>query len=113
MWQKELGQIYSESWNNSVNTTPPTRGIMSPTVNPKLSMTNYKVGTPEINIAALSQAGDVPFGNPTEQEEVRSFPIDSQKVFDLIDELSSNLDINNNNDRNTLMVLSKLKSSLQ
>lgn len=111
MWLQELGVIYEDYRGLSVDQTPHTKGVQAPQLpKPNLSIRNVKLGTQEPNMAASSLAGNVMFGNPTEQEEVtQDTPISKVKLCNYIDEICGTLDSVNPADRMALMVLSKLK----
>lgn len=113
MWLHELGLIYEDYRGLSVDGTPNTKGVQAPQLpKPNLSIRNVKLGTPEPNMAASSLAGNVMFGNPTEQEEVIDKPISKKKICDYINEICSTLDSSNPTDRMAVMVLSKLKAKV-
>lgn len=114
MWLKEIGLIYEDYQGLSVDQTPHTKGLQAPELaKPNLSFRNVKIGTQEPNMAAASQAGNVLFGNPTEQEEVvMDGPISRKKLCDLINLLSNTLDSSSPTDRIAIMTLSKLKAEI-
>lgn len=77
----------------------------------KLSYKNNKIGLPVSNMGDASAAGDVPFGNPYEQEEGES--VDKAAVFAMIDEINGELDISNSTDRVAIMALGELKNKIK
>lgn len=114
MWLQELGMIYEDWRGLSVDQTPHTKGVQPPQLSkPNLSIRNVKLGTAEPTMAASSQAGQVQFGNPYEQEEVIDIPVSSKKLFSIIQELENNLDSANPTDRSAIMALSTLKKRIQ
>lgn len=115
MWLQELGVIYEDYRGLASDQTPHTKGVQAPQLpKPNLSIRNVKMGEQVPNMAADSLAGNVMFGNPTEQEEViDDKPISKTKLCKLIDEICGTLDTVNPADRMALMVLSKLKSQVK
>lgn len=111
MWLQELGVIYEDYRGLSVDQTPHTKGVQAPQL-PKanLSIRNVKMGEQTPNMAADSLAGNVMFGNPSEQEEVIDKPISKTKICKYIDEICGTLDSANPVDRMALMSLGKLKT---
>lgn len=114
MWLHELGLIYEDYQGLSVDQTPHTKGVQPPQLaKPNLSFRNVKIGTQEPSMAASSQAGNVMFGNPTEQEEViTDGPISKTKLCNLINYYSNSLDSASPTDRVAIMVLSQLKQEI-
>lgn len=115
MWVQELGLLY-EDWRTLGNDqTPSTKYAPNPVVaKPNLSIRNYKIGTQQPSILAASEAGNVPFGNPTEQEEeIINKNISNLKVINLINSEISKLDHASPTDRVALMVLENLKNKIK
>lgn len=110
MWVQELGLVY-EDWRNNTLTT---KGLDAPNQpKPGLTFKNNKIGTTEPTLAASSQAGDVQFGNPYEQEEVISGTVSKQKVCEIIDKMCNQLNDSNQADRIALLSLSTLKENIK
>jgi hypothetical protein len=108
MWNSELSSIYENNvLNEDLYSNPKvTRGTIAPqTAGQGLSYKNYKAGLPVNNLGDESQAGNVQFGNPYEQNEEVS-------VISLIDAELSNLDGNSPTDRVAIDVLGKIKKKL-
>lgn len=108
---QELGLLYEEWRGISIDQTPHTKGVHAPQLpNPNLSIRNVKLGTQEPTMAASSLAGNVLFGNPTEQEEVIDTPVSKLTICNIIDQLCQSLDNSSLQDRTALMSLGKLKT---
>lgn len=115
MWLQDLGLIYEDYRGLSVDQAPTTKGVQAPQLaKPNLSFRNVKIGTQEPTMAASSLAGNVLFGNPTEQEEViQDGPVSKMSLINLIHNLSAGLDSASATDRVALMVLGKLKNEIK
>jgi len=102
------GAILEESWGGASMRRPPLKGghYAPNEVKNQYTAQQVKFGTTEMNPMTVNV-------NPNEQEEIVSGSIDKQKVFDIIDSLSTKLDSTNNNDRGALTVLGKLKKLLK
>lgn len=108
MWNKELSMIYENTILDESRYNYPkiTKGTVAPqTAGPGLTYKNYKVGMPSNNLGDESQAGNVQFGNPYEQNEEYS-------VLTIIDDELSKLDNSSPTDRVAIMVLSNIKERL-
>lgn len=115
MWLQELGVIYEDYRGLSVDQTPHTKGMQAPQLSkPNLSLRNVKIGTQEPTAAASSLAGNVMFGNPTEQEEViHDGPVSKLALINLIRSIGAGLDSSAATDRVALMVLGKLEQEIK
>lgn len=119
MWLEELSNFYE---NNMINEhykgippdypkSPP--GVGSPTQgSPTISYQNNKVGIPYPDSASMSQAGNVPFGNPYEQEEGIAGQIDKKYIFDEINSMLGELHEGNPNNQMAILMLSRLKKKI-
>jgi hypothetical protein len=114
MWLHDIGMIYEDYRGLSTDQAPQTRGVQAPQLaKPNLSFRNVKIGTQEPTMAASSLAGNVMFGNPTEQEEViNDGPISKSKLCNMINGIWATLDSSSPTDRVALMVLGKLKQEI-
>ena len=112
-WKKELSIIYekgvlNEEYGGLRYEHPKiTRGTVAPqTAGDGLSYKNNKLGVRSNNLGDESQAGNVPFGNPYEQNEEIS-------IESIIDEEMSKLDNSSPTDRVAIMVLGKIKEKVK
>lgn len=110
MWYNELGLVYEEYVMGSPQTTR-SKYTPDPLVtNPNLSIRNVKIGTHEPNLYASSEAGNVAFGNPYEQEEVQESLYTA--LLEYVDDLLLELDADSVYDRSAILALSKIKNKL-
>lgn len=112
-WNKELSMIYEKSilceeYSGLRYDHPKiTRGTVAPqSAGDGLSYKNNKIGVQSNNLGDESQAGNVPFGNPYEQNEEVS-------VTSIIDEEMAKLDNSSPTDRVAIMVLGKIKEKIK
>ena len=121
MWINELGKIYGdqiiteETRGIRVDSPKITGGMKSPHDSGQgLGYRGMKVAEISQNAAADSLAGNVPFGNPHEQEEgLDDAPVSRNQVFSEIDKLMKDLSDSSPTDRVALMVLGQLKQKLK
>lgn len=121
MWMKELSSVYNDhlilEQTRGIRVDSPkiAGGMKSPhDVGQGLGYRGMKVAEISQNAAADSLAGNVPFGNPHEQEEgVDDAPVSRNRVFSEIDKLMGDLNESSPTDRVALMVLGQLKQKLR
>lgn len=114
MWWKELDTIYEGYRGLSLDQTPHIKGFSDPTMSKSgLNIKNNKMGIASPSLAASSLANDVQFGNPYEQEEVIEGSVSKKEIFQIIDEMSNELDSASPTDRVAIMVLNKLKTRIK
>lgn len=102
-------EILEEGWGGLAMDKPPVRNIKTPQeTTMSLSYKGNRIGGPEMNLAKMSASSGQ---NPYEQEEVFG-SIDKGELFDIIDELSEELDNKSHQDQVALMILGKLKKKL-
>lgn len=115
MWSQELELVYEEWRTLGTDQTPQTKYTQTPQLSkPNLSIRNTKIGTQNPNMYSSSEAGNVAFGNPSEQEEtISNTPVGKADICNYIDALGMELDGSSITDRVALMVLSKLKNKIK
>lgn len=120
MWLHELSQIYDnrliqeEFKGLRIDHPRITKGVSAPQLaSPGHTYKNNKLGMTIPNNAAESLAGNVPFGNPYEQEEgVEDAPVSRNWLSGEIDKLMETLDESSPTDRVAMMVLAQLKQKI-
>jgi hypothetical protein len=120
MWMDELSKIYGnqliteETRGLRVDFPKIAGGMKSPhDPGQGLGYRGMKVAEISQNAVADSLAGNVPFGNPHEQEEgLDDAPVSRNRVFSEIDKLMGDLNESSPTDRVALMVLGQLKQKL-
>jgi len=102
--------ILEESWGGLAMNRPPIKGGAQAPQDAKntLSSASSKIGIEQGSLFNQSQSSGQ---NPYEQEE--SGAIDKQRVFDIIDHLSKDLDSSKITDRTAVMILGKLKKLIK
>jgi hypothetical protein len=111
MWLKDLGNLYEEGWGPSSPNLPGDGRSRLPPQETKDSIRmkgTFGSADSPANMASLSMASGQ---NPYEQEEDKA--LSKSKVLNLISSSMENLDINNNSDKNALLILGTLKKKIQ
>ena len=110
---KALGEIYvgliNEEWNN----LPTGRGGTSTPTQSQSSLAykgSFNVDRGDLGDQAMGNSNQMTFAG--EQEEGIGGSINKDKLFQIIDKLSSSLDGSKITDRTALLVLGKLKKSI-
>lgn len=101
MWFHDLSDMYENILNEGYGAYDPSRNSVP------------RIGIQSPNLAALSQAGNVQFGNPTEQEEIIDGNLSKRDLFRELSSLASKLDSASPTDRVALLMLSQLKKKFK
>ena len=102
----ELGDLYMEGWKSDINRSP-SHGVEPPGETQRSLAYKGLFGAPESG--TLDKAMAMSAISPVEQEEEAG----NGRILRLIDSELDQLDHNSNIDRNTILVLSRLKNKIQ